>query len=142
MIILDTDCFSLAQRGTSREAKNLAERIVAEHQHAICVTIITFEEQMRGWLDYVSKAKDEAKRIHAYAQLTEMLLDFAKLRVITYDLEASFHYQRLRVSKLRVGTMDLKIAGITLAHSATLITRNRKDFGNITGIKMKDWTKD
>ena len=141
MIVIDTDIYSLLQAGTSHEAARIAPRVLAEKDE-IGVTIITYEEQMRGWLAFLSKAKDESKRIFAYGRLKEMLDDFAKLRVIIYDQEASFHYTRLRTAKIRVGTMDLKIAAIALAHSATLITRNLRDFQKIVGLKIEDWTKD
>ncbi len=71
-----------------------------------------------------------------------MLGDFAKLRVVPYDEEASFHYRRLVKSRIRIGTMDFRIASICLAHSAVLITRNSRDFGKITGLKIEDWTRD
>ena len=140
MIVFDTDVYSLLQSGTSPEAVKIAPRVVAEKDE-ICVTIITYEEQMRGWLGFLAKAKDEGKRVFAYGRLKEMLDDFAKLRVIVYDQEASFHYARLRKTKIRVGAMDLKIAAIALAHSATLITRNTRDFERIAGLKIEDWTK-
>ncbi|MBW3597524.1 MAG: type II toxin-antitoxin system VapC family toxin [Planctomycetes bacterium] len=38
-----------------------------------------------------------------------------------------------------IGTMDLKIASICLAHDATLLTRNRKDFENVAGLQIEDW---
>jgi tRNA(fMet)-specific endonuclease VapC len=142
VIILDTDIFSLAQRGANSDARKLAERILVEKNEEICVTIITFEEQMRGWLGFIVKAKDEDKRIFAYSRLIEMLNDFAKLRVIGYEKEASFHYLRIVKSKIRIGTMDQKIGAIALARAATLVTRNFQDFGKIPGLKIEDWTKD
>jgi tRNA(fMet)-specific endonuclease VapC len=36
--------------------------------------------------------------------------------------------------------MDLKIAAIVLAHDATLLTRNQKDFSQIQGLKIEDWS--
>jgi tRNA(fMet)-specific endonuclease VapC len=38
--------------------------------------------------------------------------------------------------------MDLKIASITLAFGATLVTRNWSDFIRIPGLKIEDWTKE
>jgi tRNA(fMet)-specific endonuclease VapC len=142
VIILDTDCFTLAQHGSNTEGRTLGERILRESKDDIGVTIITFEEQMRGWLAFVAKARNEENRILAYGRLLEMLGDFAKVRVLAYDQEASFHYLRLMKARLRIGTMDLKIGAIALANSATLITRNMRDFEKIVGLKIEDWTRD
>jgi len=35
--------------------------------------------------------------------------------------------------------MDLKIASIAIAHSATLLTRNRRDFEVVPGLHVEDW---
>jgi tRNA(fMet)-specific endonuclease VapC len=141
VIILDTDIYSLLQADRDPVVAKLAPRVLSEMDEP-CVTIITYEEQMRGWLNYLAKASDETKRILAYARLKEILDDFADLRVIPYDQESSFHYLRLRKAKVRIGAMDLKIAAIALARSATLITRNTRDFEKIAGLKVEDWTKD
>jgi tRNA(fMet)-specific endonuclease VapC len=140
VIILDTDVFSLLQAGTSQEAARMAPRVLAEKDE-IAVTIVTYEEQMRGWLSFLAKAKNEERRIFAYGRLKEMLDDFARVRVIAYDQVASFHYTRLVKAKLRLSAMDLKIAAVALAHSATLVTRNTRDFEKVIGLKIQDWTK-
>lgn len=49
-------------------------------------------------------------------------------------------FQRLKRSRLRIGTMDLKIAAIALVHDATLITRNRADFAKVPGLRVEDWS--
>ena len=49
-------------------------------------------------------------------------------------------YQNLWIQKLRVGTMDLKIAAIALANDATLVTRNTIDFQRVPGLRIEDWT--
>ena len=38
--------------------------------------------------------------------------------------------------RIRIGTQDLKIAAVTLAHDATLLTRNTGDFAEVPGIEV------
>jgi predicted nucleic acid-binding protein len=42
--------------------------------------------------------------------------------------------------KVRIGTMDLRIASIALANGFTLLTRNLVDFQQVPGLKVEDWT--
>jgi len=35
--------------------------------------------------------------------------------------------------------MDRKIASITLADDATLLTRNKNDFNKVPGLRVEDW---
>ncbi len=53
MLILDTDRISLLERN-SAETKVLLARLANTSNTEIATTIITFEEQMRGWLDICS----------------------------------------------------------------------------------------
>lgn len=50
--------------------------------------------------------------------------------------------QNLWLRRLRIGTMDLKIAATALASEATLVTRNTVDFGKVLGLKMEDWSSE
>ncbi len=49
-------------------------------------------------------------------------------------------YYEIRAKKVRVGTMDLRIAAIATANDFTLLTRNSIDFERIPGLKIENWT--
>jgi hypothetical protein len=68
MIILDTDVLTLVQFKAGQEYESLAARLdaAAEIPH---VTIVRFEEQMRGWLAYIASRRTEEQRTHAYDRL-------------------------------------------------------------------------
>jgi tRNA(fMet)-specific endonuclease VapC len=57
MIILDSDHLTIVQRGSGPAYEVLAGRLDAAAPEPICVTIVSFEEQMRGWLAYSAKAR-------------------------------------------------------------------------------------
>ena len=130
------------QHGEGFRYPKLIENICSFSREEIKITIVSFEEQTRGWLGQLSKAKRSDQQIEAYLRLLKMLAQFSEVDVLPFDLESSFHYERLRKTKIRIGTLDLRIAAIAIAHSATLVTRNTRDFEKITGLKIEDWTKD
>jgi tRNA(fMet)-specific endonuclease VapC len=56
MIILDTDTFTLLQQGESKEKATLQARLSRVDPAEILTTVITYEEQTRGWLEYKAHA--------------------------------------------------------------------------------------
>jgi tRNA(fMet)-specific endonuclease VapC len=65
-----------------------------------------------------------AQQITAYARLLSHLDNYRRIPVLGFDESAATEFQRLRRSRLRIGTMDLKIAAIVLSRDATLLSRN------------------
>jgi len=49
-------------------------------------------------------------------------------------------FRKLQASRVRIGTMDLRIAAIAIANDATLLTRNLSDFGKVPGLRAEDWS--
>jgi len=137
--VFDTDILSIHQRGEGPAYTRLCERIAASGEE-VFVTIVSFEEQVRGWLEACKKATTPELYTRATNRLNEIRLDFADRAVLLFGDVAATEFARLKQLKVRIGTMDLRIAAITLAHSATLITRNRRDFEKVPGLNFADWT--
>jgi tRNA(fMet)-specific endonuclease VapC len=106
----------------------------------ITTTIISYEEQTRGWFGLLARAKTMSAQIGVYRRLNRHLDNYRALTVLDFDERAAVEFQQLKAMKLRVGTMDLKIAAIALASSATLLTRNASDFRRIPNLVFQDWT--
>jgi tRNA(fMet)-specific endonuclease VapC len=138
--ILDTDHVTLLERGRGVECDRVRSRLAALGVGDVRVTIVSFEEQTRGWLAYLARARSLAQQVEAYARLRRMVENYRLIPLIDFDTAASITFQRLKVARLRIGTMDLKIAAIALAHGATLVTRNRADFEKVPGLIVEDWT--
>jgi len=139
VIILDTDVLSFIQRAAGPEYAQLIERLDAAEDE-VAVAIVSFEEQMRGWLAYIARAQSSNQQIQGYARLHGLLEDFATRPVLDFDQRAATEYERFIGLKVRVGTMDLRIAAIALAHDALLLSRNLTDFRKVPGLRVDDWT--
>ncbi len=139
MYLLDTDHLSMLERG-GEIAQRIISRLSILSPEDINVTVITYEEQTRGWLGFIAKARNLEEQIIAYRKLEKHIATFSKLRVIGFDSESALVFKRLRAEYPRLGTMDLKIAAISIAKGATLLTRNLSDFENIANLQVQDWT--
>jgi tRNA(fMet)-specific endonuclease VapC len=138
MYLLDTDHLSLIQRGTAA-GRSILLRLTNENV-PLATTIVTYEEQTRGWLDFISRAKTIEMQRGAYQFLSQHQLNYRTIDVIAFDDAAIAEYQNLRKTYPRLGKMDLKIAAIAISRSAKLLTRNQRDFGQITMLQSEDWT--
>jgi tRNA(fMet)-specific endonuclease VapC len=65
MYILDTDHLSILDRG-GVVAQVLLRRLARVPPQQVVTTIISYEEQMRGWLNYATKRQTMAQQIEAY----------------------------------------------------------------------------
>ena len=139
MYILDTDHLSVLERGGIK-AQRLMQRLSGISSIQVAASIISYEEQMRGWLSYIAKAKSDKQQVEAYKQLKQQLTNYCAIPVLEFDEQAALEFQRLRKAYPRLGTMDLKIASVALANNAVLLTRNSADFGQIVNLLIEDWT--
>ena len=138
-LVLDTDHLTLVERGGSGSLA-LEMRLVQFPEGEIATTIITYEEQMRGWMTRVSQASTPERMVATYARLSGHIETFANLVIFPFDVAAAEQYEVLVRMRVRIGTQDLRIALICLAIDATLLTRNMKDFGKVPGLRAEDWS--
>ena len=118
MVVLDTDMLSLLQRRQGDRYARLAARIASNNEE-VYVTIVSFEEQTRGWMASCAGARTPEQYATATRRLNEMRLDFEDRAVLLFDDRAAAEFTRLKQLKVRIGTMDLRIASIVLANAAT-----------------------
>jgi tRNA(fMet)-specific endonuclease VapC len=139
MYILDTDHLSVIDRGGAN-AQRLLQKLTRVDPTQVATSIISYEEQMRGWLSYTAKAQTIEKQVDAYRELKRQLTNYCAIPVIEFDLQAAQEFQRLKKLYTRLGTMDLKIASVVLANRTVLLTRNSSDFERVVGLSIDNWT--
>jgi tRNA(fMet)-specific endonuclease VapC len=140
VIILDTDIISILDARSGAAFFRLAGRLNEAQAERVAVTIISIEEQMRGWLSYLAAAKTMARQLEGYARLHRMIRWYEQQEVLDFDARAAREYEQLKRARVRVGQMDLKIAAIALAQDALLVSRNLRDFQRVPGLQVADWT--
>lgn len=139
MYILDTDSLSIIEHG-GESAQPLLAKLSALQADELAVTIISYEEQMRGWLSYLARSRSMQTQVIAYKRLKKQLENYCATSVVDFDERSAVEFQRLKKLYPRLGSMDLKIAAIAIVNNAILLTRNLKDFSQIEDLRVEDWT--
>jgi tRNA(fMet)-specific endonuclease VapC len=136
--ILDTDILSLWER----HPEQIEHYLVSFPPEQQATTIITAEEQLRGRLAAIKRAKDTEGFITAYGYLRKTLESLNKINILPFNKAAAIEFVNLRSQKIRIGVQDLRIAAIVLSVNGVLVTRNLRDFSQVPDLIIEDWTKE
>lgn len=134
--LLDTDHISLFQR---RHALVVA-RVLATPPAQLMVSIVSVDEQIQGRLTVIRRARTQVDAARGYARLRETLAFFQALAVVDFDEAAAGVVNTLRSQGVRIGTQDLRIAATALVHGVIVVTRNGRDFAQVPGLTIEDWS--
>lgn len=136
-VLLDTDHVSLHERGHLP----LRARLASFAPDEVAVSVVTVEEMLRGRLAILARRSEGEARVHADTKLLETVRFFSTIPVVPFDMACEQPCQALRAMRLRVGSRDLRIAATALMHNVVLITRNRRDFEQVPGLRLDDWSQ-
>src|SRR5437870_3116260 len=112
MILLDTDHLSVLRDQNHSRNAHLAAKLSDCGDPAIFPTVISLEEQMRGWLAEIKRRRKMQDLVPIYAKLTELVAFYNHWRIVAFDRAAARTFDDLHPRKIRVGTQDLRIAAI------------------------------
>lgn len=138
MIAFDTDILSDILRGDPVLARRASSYSIDEQ----LVPIVVVEEILRGRFNAIRSAEAGQSRLtmdRAYQLFEATLVAFRRFRSLSYTSAAHDQFQAWRAQKIRIGTHDLRIAAICVTHSAMLVTRNKRDFDQVPGLRFEVW---
>ena len=137
LFVLDTDAAGFALQ----KYPAILQRIQSlPKDTTVATTIVTFGEDLGGWLPACRRASHSTARVQAYAHLQRGLEFYSQMIVLPFDATAAAIFDQLRAQKIRIGTNDIAIAAITLSVKGILVTRNKVDFEPIPDLALEDWT--
>jgi tRNA(fMet)-specific endonuclease VapC len=139
MILLDTDHVTVLRHASHRQHAALVSRLENANDPQIAPTVISLEEQMRGWLAEIARRRKTHDLVPVYLRLSQLIDFYRHWELIAFDAVAADIFDELRRSKIRIGTQDLRIASIALANDALLLSANLVDFEKVPGLKVEDW---
>jgi tRNA(fMet)-specific endonuclease VapC len=142
MILLDSDHLTILTHPGSEQHARLKDHMAASADQNFATTIANAEEQLRGWLAEINRYRTPHQQLSAYDGMWNYLQFLRAFPLMAFDVHAADEFERLRKAKVRIGSMDLKIASIALVHNVLLLSANLRDFQRVTGLRVEDWLKE
>ena len=140
MYLLDTDHISILQRQSGSEYLALSREISRHAVADLAFSVVSFHEQVMGCHAYINRSRQPDEIVRGYAMFDRILRSFSTASVLPFDSAAAASFDGLVARRVRVATMDLRIASIAISRGLVLLTRNVGDFGKIPGLVTDDWT--
>ena len=137
MILLDTDHATILKYPDTARCNRLVARIARVVDEPVGVTIITIEEQMRGWLASVAKERQARRQVGPYRELARLFEFFADFEIAPFDDAAAVQFDQF--NRIRISTLDRKIAAVAIVNDALLLTANRRDYEKVPGLRFDNW---
>jgi tRNA(fMet)-specific endonuclease VapC len=129
MYALDTNTLVYLFKGTGR----VGEHLLAESPADIAIPSVVLYELELG----IALSNQPTKR---RKQLDALLGAVVVLPFEVAAAKSAAHIESaLRSAGTPIGSRDVLIAGTALAHQATLITHNVREFRRVRGLSVADW---
>jgi tRNA(fMet)-specific endonuclease VapC len=132
MYFLDTNVCIYYLRGLHKSIEKQFEIIPS---YKIKIPIIVKAELIYG----IEKSKLKERNRTVYKKFIEAF------EIVNIDDDALDQYAKIRLNLendgIIIGSNDLFIASIVLAHNGILITHNTKEFERVPGLRIEDWVK-
>jgi tRNA(fMet)-specific endonuclease VapC len=138
MIVVDTDHFSVLADARHESHSQLKERLLSEVE-SVVIPVIAVEEQLRAWLAQIHRVRDPHRLISPYDRLVRLLDTLSEWEILRWNESAANAFDELRRARIRVGTQDLRVASLAIAHGARLLSSNLRDFEKVPDLRVEDW---
>jgi tRNA(fMet)-specific endonuclease VapC len=130
MYFLDTNICIYYLRGLY---KSIEEHFALISNQEIKIPIIVKAELLYG----IEKSKLKERNRNIYEKF------IGAFEIVNLDDKSLNQYAKIRLNLEKdgiiIGSNDLFIASIALAHNGILITHNTKEFERISGLHIEDW---
>lgn len=137
MILLDTDHSSVLKYPETDRCRRLVARLALVVDEVVGVSVVTVEEEMRGWLAAIAKERKAVRQVGPYFELGRLIDFYSGFEIVPFDEPAATLFDSF--SRIRISTSDRKIAAIAITNKARLLTANRRDYEKVPGLRFENW---
>lgn len=96
MIVLDTDHVTVLRYPEHSQYQALWSRMEQSADADIATTAVSVEEQMRGWLAAIRRARKVHSQILYYTRLVGLVRFLSKWRILPFNEPAADRFEALR----------------------------------------------
>ena len=100
MILLDTDHLTALKYPEHPRGMQLVAKLDAlPEDETIGLSIVTVEEQMRGWLAAIAKERQSHRQVRAYRELERLFQYFQFFQITAFDERSADEFEKLSRGK-------------------------------------------
>ena len=81
-VLLDTDVLTILQQEVGPEFERLRRRLDRLAPDDVATSIVSYQEQVQGWLAFVNRAKSPDEIVLAFTKLEEIMRFFCRVNVV------------------------------------------------------------
>lgn len=133
MILVDTNVISEFMRPEPN--KNVYDYFFKWDSHQVFVSSVTVAEIYQG-----IETLPSGKKKNLFKSLADQNFDYFAGRVISFEETDACIYAQIMAGRIRIGRpvnkLDAMIASIAVSHNLDLVTRNVKDFEDISELQV------
>ena len=102
-------------------------------------TVVCAEESLRGRMARLASVRDVGEQVRAYRMFAQEVGFLGRFTLLPWNESAASRFKDFRAQGIRIGTMDLRIACITMEYGGLLLTRNTVDFAQVPRLRFENW---
>ena len=134
MFLLDTNICSYLISNAEPYSQNILGHLTRYGKKDIFISSITVAEMFYGIENSTQKELN-----------LKLMGDFiSNFGVLDFTSKNAASYGKIRLEmknkNRRIGDMDMLIAAVALSNDLVLVTNNEKDFKDISGLRMENWS--
>ncbi len=137
LFVFDTDMLTLLRIGH----REVSQRVKTASPNELAATVISVDETLSGWYTVIRRVTKPVDIEEAYGRLLSAVGLLSHFHLLNFTQAAISLFDQLVELKLNVGKNDLPIAAIAITNSATVVTRNVRDFSRIPRLMVDDWSQ-
>lgn len=143
LYVLDTDHVSMWLENHPVVTFNITQQ-ASQLETNLAITIITVQELFNGWISRLNDPAQVNQQVQLYRKLSNLVALLREIDILDFDETADHGFRQMLTqhAHLRKARLqkDMRIAAITIAHQAILITRNQRDFAPVPNLQIVDWS--